>query len=60
MIQRASKHAGAIAMPPALLPSGSADTGSAPGLTTQPTSGTQASRQDPSGALLDYLLGGSG
>jgi hypothetical protein len=49
-------NAGAIALPQALLPGGGTNSGAA----TQPTSSTQAPRQDPSGALLDYLLGGSG
>jgi phospholipid/cholesterol/gamma-HCH transport system substrate-binding protein len=58
---QAKKSAGAIALPPALLPGGSA--GAAPagsGASTPSSSGSQASKPDPSAALLDYLLGGNG
>jgi phospholipid/cholesterol/gamma-HCH transport system substrate-binding protein len=61
--QRGSKkNAGAIALPPALLPGGAADTGSgAAGAGTATQGGTaQAPRQDPASALLDYLLGDGG
>ncbi len=56
LAKKTGGNAGTIALPPALLPGGSTDSGAA----TKPTSNPQAPRQDPSGALLDYLLGGSG
>jgi ABC-type transporter Mla subunit MlaD len=56
--KKGAKRSGAIALPPALLPGGSTDSGTT--ATQQPAPNPQASRQDPSGALLDYLLGGSG
>ena len=63
--RQAKKSADAIALPPALLPGGSTDSGAgAPpagsGASTQTPAGSQAPRQDPSAALLDYLLGGNG
>ena len=53
---------GAIALPPALLPGGSTDSGgSTPASTGSSGAPSQpAPSQDPAGALLDYLLGGSG
>jgi ABC-type transporter Mla subunit MlaD len=61
--RRSPAGPGAIALPPALLPGAGADSGSAPpatGAATQTGSSPQAPQQDPAGALLDYLLGGSG
>jgi phospholipid/cholesterol/gamma-HCH transport system substrate-binding protein len=53
---------GAIALPPALLPGGTADSGGGPSApaTTQSAPSQQTTSQDPAGALLDYLLGGAG
>jgi ABC-type transporter Mla subunit MlaD len=66
-----SKKADAIALPPSLLPGGdsSKGNGSAPSASTgaptaqAPTSSSGSGtgqRDDPTGALLDYLLGGGG
>jgi ABC-type transporter Mla subunit MlaD len=49
---------GAIALPKALLPGGTADSGGSAPVAQTPAA--QAPRQDPSAALLDYLLGGNG
>jgi phospholipid/cholesterol/gamma-HCH transport system substrate-binding protein len=53
------KNGSAIALPPALLPGGSADSGgSAPAGSAPAATSTQSPSQNPAGALLDYLLGG--